>query len=424
MKIAAPLEDFVQGRRRWLLALSVIVIVGMLLRGAVLARGFGSLEDPDNYLKLAKSLVEGRGFALRERLTAYRPPLYPIILAPLVGGLGKHLPWGVAVLHILLGGATVVATAWTSRRWGLGPVGSLIAAGIVAADPVLVSQARMVMTETLAAFLVALTLLATTKSGPWGVVYGGVGFGFATLCRPSLLPAAILSALAVVFLGPERLSRRVGLSLLLLLATFAVLMPWALRNARVLGEPVWTTTHGGYTLALANNPVYYDDVLNGPPGAVWSGPNQRRWFMESNRSVAGLGEVEADRRFRAAALRMLADRPSDFLRASVARLGRFWGIAPAGAVYSQRLRVLTTLWTIPLWIALISGCLRRDLWQWPQIIAPLVILALTAVHSVFWTDLRMRAPIVPAIAVIAALGVSKEGVFGRVLERSKTVRKD
>ena len=61
-------------------------------------------------------------------------------------------------------------------------------------------------------------------------------------------------------------------------AAVATLAPWALRNARALGEPVWTTTHGGYTLALANNPTYYDEVLDGPPGAVWSGPNQRRWW--------------------------------------------------------------------------------------------------------------------------------------------------
>ena len=32
-----------------------------------------------------------------------------------------------------------------------------------------------------------------------------------------------------------------------------VLSPWAARNVRALGEPVWTTTHGGYTLALATN---------------------------------------------------------------------------------------------------------------------------------------------------------------------------
>ena len=50
------------------------------------------------------------------------------------------------------------------------------------------------------------------------------------------------------------------------LSVLVVLSPWMIRNFVVFGEPVWTTTHGGYTLALANNPVYYREVLHGPPG--------------------------------------------------------------------------------------------------------------------------------------------------------------
>ncbi len=38
-------------------------------------------------------------------------------------------------------------------------------------------------------------------------------------------------------------------------------------RTRLFGEPVWTTTHGGHTLALANNPVYYAEVVNGPAGS-------------------------------------------------------------------------------------------------------------------------------------------------------------
>ena len=32
----------------------------------------------------------------------------------------------------------------------------------------------------------------------------------------------------------------------------------------------------------------------------------------------------------------------------------------------------------------------------------MIVIGLTLVHALFWTDLRMRAPIVPAIALIAA----------------------
>jgi len=39
------------------------------------------------------------------------------------------------------------------------------------------------------------------------------------------------------------------------------------------------------------------------------------------------------------------------------------------------------------------------------VIAPSLILSLTAVHAFYWSDMRMRAPLVPAIALLAASGV-------------------
>jgi hypothetical protein len=372
--------------------------------------GLGKLDDPDWYLILARSLVEGRGFSIDGRPTAYRPPLYPILLMPLTRLSRPALPWAVGGLHLAMGVGTVLLIHWTARRWGLSPIRSLAASAIVAFDPVLIVQSRSVMTETPAAFLVALTLAAATLPGSRGAFLCGLSFGLASLCRPSLLPAAILAAVAGLIAGPGGWKMRATRAGLLAFATLATLVPWAWRNAWVFGEPVWTTTHGGYTLALANNPVYYADVLDGPPGAVWSGENQDEWFTEKARRTAGLSEPEADRRLRSEAIRLVVERPRDFLRASLARLGRFWGLAPSAAVYPGWLRLASVIWTAPLWLALLIGLTNRSLRRWPGIVAPSHLLALTMVHLVYWTDLRMRAPLVPAIALIASsvsLGMSR-----------------
>lgn len=375
----------------------------MAIRAALMIGGLGRLEDPDRYLILARSLAGGEGFALDGRPTAYRPPLYPVLLAPLIAILGRPAwPWGVAALHLALGVGTVLLTHRAARGLGLSPRRSLVAAALTAFDPVLAAQSRSVMTETPAAFLVAATLASLTIPGRKGSFLGGAGFGLASLCRPSLLPAALLAGLAALAFGPGRRNERATRAGFLLAGTFAVLAPWAWRNARVFGEPVWTTTHGGYTLALANNPAYYADVLNGPPGSVWSGPNQAAWFAKVGESTAGLAEPEADRRLRSEALRMLAERPTDFGRASLARLGRFWGLAPSGAVYPRWLRIASAVWTAPLWLALALGLANRSSYRWPAVAAPSIVLALTIVHIAYWTDLRMRAPIVPAIALIAS----------------------
>src|SRR4051812_26881193 len=96
-----------------------VILLAAVVRAMVMIVGSGQFDDPDNYLPLARSLAAGEGLSLGGRLTAYRPPLYPILLAPLVllpGGLSIR---GIALLHIALGAATVGLTVVTARRCGL-----------------------------------------------------------------------------------------------------------------------------------------------------------------------------------------------------------------------------------------------------------------------------------------------------------------
>jgi hypothetical protein len=379
-----------------------IVTLAVLLRALVMVRGSGPFDDPDNYVPLARSLSAGAGFLFKGRPTAYRPPLYPLLLAPLVARSGDLSVLGIACLHLGLGAGTVWLTAAAARGARLSRGQVLIAALITACDPVLVWQSRSVMTETPAAFLTAASLAALGRTGWLGSITSGVSFGLAALCRPSLLAGAIVTIAAALLVRPGEPKDRLMRGGLMAGALVLVLLPWMIRNTLVLGEPVWTTTHGGYTLALANNPVYYDEVLNGPPGRVWSGDEQRSWFDLVNRATRGMSGPEADRYLRNQVWKLARDRPVDFGRAMLARLGHFWGVAPSAAVYSRLARWLTMAWTIPLWAALALGLVRPELWRWPRIAAPLAVIGLSLVHLFFWTDIRMRAPIVPAIALIAA----------------------
>jgi 4-amino-4-deoxy-L-arabinose transferase-like glycosyltransferase len=382
--------------------LPAAVALAIALRAAAMLIGSGRFQDPDNYLPLASSLAEGHGLAWNGRPTAYRPPLYPLILAPIVKVLGRRAVLGVAVFHLALGAGTVVLTALTARRWGLRDRRVLAAALVTACEPVLLWQSRFVMTETLGTFLLALALAATTAKGFRGSVLAGACLGLAGLCRPSLLPGAGLISAGALVAAPGGRRERIVRSLTLGLAIIAVLAPWALRNALVLGEPVWTTTHGGYTLALGNNEVYYRDVLNGSPGRVWTGDDQWHWWDEVNHATAGMTEPQADRFTRDRVVALALEQPATFLRACLDRELRFWSVAPAIAVYGPTVRLATALWTVPLWVALALGLCRPTFWRWPGLAAPLAILGLATVHAFYWTDVRMRAPIVPAIALVAA----------------------
>jgi 4-amino-4-deoxy-L-arabinose transferase-like glycosyltransferase len=385
-------------------------------------RGTGQFEDPDNYLALAKSLCEGKGLAWNGRPTAYRPPLYPLLLAPLVKWGGPRPIFAIALLHLALGAATVGLTAVAARRWELNDRRMLAAAAIVACDPVLIWQSRFIMTETLGAMLTALALAELARPRWRAAFSGGACLGLGGLCRPSLLAGAGLIALGALLTGPGSRRERFKRSLALSLTVAAVLAPWAMRNAWVLGEPVWTTTHGGYTLALANNEPFFREVLDGSPGRVWTGDDQWHWWDSVNRATAGMTEPQADRFLRRTVVKLAVTQPAIFLRASVDRLRRFWSAVPSGAVYAPWVRWATALWTLPLWAALALGIFRPGLWRWPQVAAPLAIAGLCLVHTLYWTDIRMRAPIVPAIALVAASAVMPQWAAARQSRRASRMK--
>jgi len=383
------------------------VVLAVVLRAGLMAAAGFRFEDRDNYLPLARSVAAGHGLEWRGRWTAYRPPLYPILLAPVVGLLGDRAELGVAVLHLLLGAGTTWLTARAARSLGGDDRESCIAALIVACDPVLAVQSRYIMTETPTAFLLALVLTTLARPGFTGAALSGFASGLAALTRPSVLPGFALAALAAMVTRPGSGPSRIQWSAVYLGTLLATLAPWALRNALVLGEPVWTTTHGGYTLALANNPTYYHDVLEARTEQVWTGRDQWLWWDKVNTETALLSEPEADRYLRNQALAFAWRHPRLFLRAAVDRQLRFWSVAPSGVVYSRLVRLAVACWTIPLWIALIAGLLTPASWRWPKIAAVTFIFGLGCVHLVYWTDLRMRAPLVPAIAVLAAQAGSR-----------------
>ena len=98
-------------------------------------------------------------------------------------------------------------------------------------------------------------------------------------------------------------------------------------------------------MALANNPVYYAEVLDGQParlGLVGS-ESGRRGLMRWGRSTVAMSEPEADRLLAVEGVGdLLRDRPTELpARASIARLGRFWGLAPSEAVYRAWLRAIS-----------------------------------------------------------------------------------
>lgn len=391
---------------------ALVLLLAVLVRGGVLVARYDHLAvDPDGYKALAHNVIEHGVFGREQTPSAYRPPLYPLLLAAGFSG-----PWAdetaIAVMHLMLGLATVWLTLYIGHCWQLGVFASL-AGMLVACDPILLNQSALAMTETLATFLAVASLslisAATDAAGRRRTILTaccGASFALAALCRPTFLATLILVATGLVWtLATWR--ERVRTSVVLLLAAGIVLLPWAGRNWLRFGRPMVTTTHGGYTVLLGNNPSYYKFLRFAPSRAVWSAEELDRALSAER----GRDETVNDRREYQRAWRTIRGQPALFAYASMRRVASLWGVLPHQVMANEPwpgrcARYATALWYVVLFslaISAVTARLARPPWLW----AILFILSFTAVHLLYWTDMRMRAPLMPAVCLLAAAGVRR-----------------
>lgn len=420
-------------RRHRRLPLLLLMVVAALLRIATIGLQWAELSrDPDGYRRIAQNVLQQGVYSsspdtndLPFTPTAFRPPLYPLTLTA-ISWRGVVSPLGVAILHVIVGVLTVLLTYQLGRAWQL-ESWSYLAAALVAVDPILLNQASQVMTETLATMLAVLALLALTKWSDSEFSYGpavcsGALLGLASLCRPTFLVFAAFCVLyAVVGFSvssrPSSSRPFVSRCLRALAVAFSlavVLLPWGVRNHVALGKFVVTTTHGGYTLLLGNNRFFYRHLREQPWGEVWDAASlqQELASIDSRHSLDQNPteplELVQDRYDYQLARQTIRDEPGMFAYSSLVRIGRLWTPLPhrlsLDESWARRaMRYAVAAWYVGTLIAVLGGIviLRGQLWRTPWVWAVLLCLSFTVVHSVYWSNMRMRAPLMPAIYLIA-----------------------
>lgn len=386
--------------------------------------------DRDAYLGIAANLAEGRGFASPNSSTptAFRPPLYPLLLA--AGFKLLTVPVAVAGLNLLSAVLTVWLTADLGRLLGIGRW-RFIAAGLVAIDPLLVRYSAQPMTESLCTLLAAVWLWVQVTDRSFlclhrhrRAILVGIAFGLLVLSRPTFWPIPALCGLAWLISRRSAATSSATISksqLVDLMATsigtLLVVSPWVIRNVIVFGSPILMTTHGGYTLILGNNPVFYREVVQQPWGNSWPDASQKEWEANLNWQMdqaigATASELQRDAWQSQQARHFMQLNLSDCVQAMVHRIRSLWSTSPQGeaaaGVNSWVLNLVHWFYLAEL-IAAAVGTVRvlsssdRSRW-WSMFI---LIIAVQAVHLFYWTNTRMRAPLTPAIVLFAATACSR-----------------
>lgn len=260
----------------------VPIAVGLLVRiiyWVAITPEWTPRSDARQYVDLARALAAGQGFAARYpgstlHPTAFRPPLYPAILAVPTKVFGPDVLWPGRVLAIGIGLGVIALTVTYARRIA-GDRAGLVAGLAVALMPSLIANDTITTTESLGLLLMLAVLLALLDKRP---VVAGSMVGLMLLTRPNAYLVLLVVVIAVWrSAGWRRAASAGGVCLL-------VVSPWVLRNAVVVGTPKIVTSDG-FTLAA----VY------GPPSVRTGGfvdPTVDDWYRDAG--IHGLADDEAE----------------------------------------------------------------------------------------------------------------------------------
>jgi 4-amino-4-deoxy-L-arabinose transferase-like glycosyltransferase len=175
---------------------------------------------------------------------------YPVGYSALLGAIYKVFGSGLVVAPVanaVIGTLLVVVTHRVARYY-LSENRARVAGALVALYPGLIVYSALVMTEPLAALLIMSALLCALHwSKNWvGALSAGAVLGLAVLVRPASLLAAPLIALV----QPRPVWKALARGAVATALSFVVVLPWTIRNCRVMDRCALVSTNGGWNLAI------------------------------------------------------------------------------------------------------------------------------------------------------------------------------
>lgn len=362
--------------------------------------------DEHEYTTLAHQLATQGRFTLDGNTpTAYRPPGYPVLMAVCakLGGETRSF----RVLNSLALVASVALLHALARRAGASPLHAMLGAAVMAAYPLNLYTAGTLYPQTLLTTMTLAALWVLWRPGTLADRHAaafGILAGLQALTVPTALaPMGALGAWALWQRAPA--VRRIRLATLMLSFSLLVLLPWSLRNLRVLDAWVPVSTNSGINLLLGNS----------PGTTPTAGVNVD--LGEHVRAAAMMNEVQRDRYYKTAARANIREEPlrygllyvlkwlnhfNVYNRLHTADEAGAWQPIVLGVFYVP----LLALACRRAWRAARTGGLGAA-----ASMLVLLYLVQAAAQAVFFTRLRFRVPYDPLL-ILACCIPALSGVGG------------
>jgi 4-amino-4-deoxy-L-arabinose transferase-like glycosyltransferase len=435
---------------RWgIAALVAIVLLGLGLRAGEAWDGRTPVFDATAYAAIARNLDEGHGFTVGAGATQpssdYSPglPLFVAGIYKVTGGVHERL---ARLVLALLGTLAVVFTYLIARRLaqprvlgspegdegrgvadgeripGRAVVAALIAALVVAIYPATIEYTGMLMTEPLAATLLAGAMLGIFWAGDgvalrrWAVP--GLTLGALALVRPEYLAIGFL--LAVLIFLRERLwedwKRALLIAAILVLGIVVVIAPWTVRNAFALNRFVSVSTGGGQVLysgtylpsdgnpekvgagVVAEHPELFgphavenlrlEQILARLAESKYRG-------MEPDKALSKLGKAQLERD--------VIHHTGEYVGFLAKKVGRIWSHGPRAVM---REPVWEALHWVLLGLGLLGLALLAYYRRWEALMIGAVFLAITAISALLVASPRRVLVLIPLLSACAGAAIA------------------
>ncbi len=349
--------------------------------------------DEEDYHQLTVRLVqEGSYSPDGHRLTAYRPPGYPLVLAPFVFlGAGVHelrllnflaLALSLYLLHLLM-----------KRQEG--QLASVIGILLFVGYPVLFYAAGTLYPQTVATclFLLILHLLTLTSAPGWKFWLGGFLFGFLVLMVPTFIFALFVWAAWYWIMHKRQGMKK---ALIAVLSALVIISLWTIRNYSVYGTFVFISTNSGMNLFIGNSE-------NAKPN---SGLNLA--LSQYDDQIKKMNEVERDAFYRAKALHWMSENKMAALKLYCLKVLNYFNYRNELYTSSEASPVNNLIMLIT-WgpLLFLFVCRLLFIGKFKPSSFEMLLLALylgsAFFHAIFFTRIRFRLPFDPLLIMVVAI---------------------
>lgn len=361
--------------------------------------------DSDTYWQLGKAIATGQPYSYGDA-RIHRMPGCPVLLAPLFLLFGDNLPhWIARAENVLIGCLTVFAVAWLADILFCDKKIALLAGWITAVDPLNIVMSVLILSEAPFCLFMVLQLvfwikaLRSNEKTVWSnIVLSGLFAAATVYCRPSWIYFVPFAALIGVSLSFRNFKPILISGILITTILALCLSPWWYRNYRITGHFVSTT--------LQTGPSLYDGLSPEATGAsdmdfVETFRNAELKLVPDEKDKTL--EYRLNRKMHQAAIDWAMKHPDKALKLMRSKFVRLWNIWPNETTLSNWASKTVVFCTyFPVLVLGLLGVFRSFWKDFSVRLLWIPAVYITALHIVFVSSIRYRAPAMICFAVLAA----------------------